>query len=143
MANIDKAVRLGYDVFETDVSRTKDGHLVLMHDPSVTPLKHFLLAPVKFCGRAGRDEIRIGSSRGAASLFEVSLPERISHRGRHAPPSPRLTIRRGWCKGPDNSNDRQPNGGKGAVCRDMAANRTARPPHSDRQPTNKRMKYPG
>jgi len=35
LANIDKAVRLGYDVFETDVSRTKDGRLVLMHDPSV------------------------------------------------------------------------------------------------------------
>lgn len=35
LANIDKAVRLGYDVFETDVSRTKDGQYVLMHDPSV------------------------------------------------------------------------------------------------------------
>ena len=35
LPNIDKAVRLGYDVFETDVSRTKDGHLVLMHDPGV------------------------------------------------------------------------------------------------------------
>lgn len=35
LPNIDKAVRLGYDVFETDVSRTKDGRLILMHDPSV------------------------------------------------------------------------------------------------------------
>lgn len=35
LPNIDKAIRLGYDVFETDVSRTKDGRLILMHDPSV------------------------------------------------------------------------------------------------------------
>ena len=35
IANLHKAVRLGYDGFESDVARTKDGHLVIMHDPTV------------------------------------------------------------------------------------------------------------
>ena len=35
LANIDKAVRMNFDVFETDLAQTKDGHIVVMHDPTV------------------------------------------------------------------------------------------------------------
>lgn len=35
LRNIEKAVRLGYDAFETDVNLTADGHLVIMHDPTI------------------------------------------------------------------------------------------------------------
>jgi glycerophosphoryl diester phosphodiesterase len=35
LSNLEKAVRLGYDVFETDVTLTADGHLVIMHDPTI------------------------------------------------------------------------------------------------------------
>lgn len=35
LANLHKAIRLGYDGFETDVARTKDGHFVIMHDQTV------------------------------------------------------------------------------------------------------------
>ena len=35
LANIDKAVRQGFDVYETDLARTKDGHIVVMHDLTV------------------------------------------------------------------------------------------------------------
>ena len=35
LANIDKAVEMNFDVFETDLAQTKDGHIVVMHDPTV------------------------------------------------------------------------------------------------------------
>ena len=35
LANIDKAVRQGFDVYETDLAQTKDGHIVVMHDLTV------------------------------------------------------------------------------------------------------------
>lgn len=35
LANVDKAVRLGFDVFETDVRLSADGRLVVMHDATV------------------------------------------------------------------------------------------------------------
>lgn len=35
LAAFDKAIELGADMIETDVRQTKDGHLVLFHDPSV------------------------------------------------------------------------------------------------------------
>ena len=35
LVNIDKAVRMGFDVYETDLKRSKDGHFVIMHDATV------------------------------------------------------------------------------------------------------------
>jgi len=35
LAAFDKAIELGADMVETDVRQTRDGHLVLFHDPSV------------------------------------------------------------------------------------------------------------
>jgi glycerophosphoryl diester phosphodiesterase len=35
LPNLEKAVRCGYDAFETDVNLTADGHLVIMHDPTI------------------------------------------------------------------------------------------------------------
>jgi len=35
LPNLEKAVRLGYDALETDVNLTADGHLVIMHDPTI------------------------------------------------------------------------------------------------------------
>jgi glycerophosphoryl diester phosphodiesterase len=35
LVNIDKAVRMGFDVFETDLRQSKDGHFVIMHDATV------------------------------------------------------------------------------------------------------------
>jgi glycerophosphoryl diester phosphodiesterase len=35
LANIDKAVRMGFDIFETDLAQSKDGHFVIMHDATV------------------------------------------------------------------------------------------------------------
>ena len=35
LPNLEKAVQLGYDAFETDVNLTADGHLVIMHDLTI------------------------------------------------------------------------------------------------------------
>ena len=35
LANIDKAVKMDFDVFETDLAQTADGHIVVMHDLTV------------------------------------------------------------------------------------------------------------
>ena len=35
LANIDKAVKMGFDVFETDLAQTADGYIVVMHDLTV------------------------------------------------------------------------------------------------------------
>ena len=35
LANVDKAVRMGFDVFETDIRESADGELVIMHDATV------------------------------------------------------------------------------------------------------------
>ena len=35
LANIDKAFRMGFDVFETDISLSGDGYFVIMHDETV------------------------------------------------------------------------------------------------------------
>ncbi len=35
LANIDKAFRMGFDVYETDISQSKDGYFVIMHDETV------------------------------------------------------------------------------------------------------------
>jgi len=35
LANIEKAVRMGFDVFETDLRQSKDGQFVIMHDGTV------------------------------------------------------------------------------------------------------------
>ena len=73
LANIDKAVRLGYDVFETDVSRTKDGHLILMHDPSVSrttngngKVRDLTLAEIK--------ELRLRVASGKKEITDQQVP---------------------------------------------------------------------
>ena len=73
LANIDKAVRLRYDVFETDVSRTKDGHLILMHDPSVArttngtrKVRDMTLAEVK--------ELRLRVASGKKEITDQQVP---------------------------------------------------------------------
>lgn len=35
LANIDKAVRMGFDLYETDIRQSSDGELVIMHDGTV------------------------------------------------------------------------------------------------------------
>ena len=35
LAAIDNAIKMGVDIVELDVQRTKDGHLILMHDPKL------------------------------------------------------------------------------------------------------------
>ena len=35
LAALENAIRYGVDIVETDVRRTKDGHLVILHDPHV------------------------------------------------------------------------------------------------------------
>jgi len=35
LANIDKAVAMGFDVYETDLRLTRDGHFVIMHDATI------------------------------------------------------------------------------------------------------------
>lgn len=73
LANIDKAVRLGYDVFETDVSRTKDGHLILMHDPGVNrttngagKVRDMTLAEIK--------ELRLRAASGKKEITDQQVP---------------------------------------------------------------------
>lgn len=36
LANIRNCARKGYELFETDIQRTKDGHFVIVHDPTLT-----------------------------------------------------------------------------------------------------------
>lgn len=35
LANIENCERYGYELFETDIQRTKDGHFIIMHDPTI------------------------------------------------------------------------------------------------------------
>ena len=35
LANIKNCERYGYELFETDIQRTKDGHFVIVHDPTI------------------------------------------------------------------------------------------------------------
>lgn len=35
LANIENSRRKGYELFETDIQRTKDGHFVIVHDPTI------------------------------------------------------------------------------------------------------------
>lgn len=35
LVNIDNSQRKGYELFETDIQRTKDGHFVIVHDPTI------------------------------------------------------------------------------------------------------------
>lgn len=35
LANIQNCHRYGYELFETDIQRTKDGHFVIVHDPTI------------------------------------------------------------------------------------------------------------
>lgn len=35
LANIQNCERHGYEIFETDIQRTKDGHFVIVHDPTI------------------------------------------------------------------------------------------------------------
>lgn len=35
IANLELAIEKGFDVYETDIQRTKDGHFVIVHDPTI------------------------------------------------------------------------------------------------------------
>jgi len=35
IANIENCEGKGYEIFETDIQRTKDGHFVIVHDPTI------------------------------------------------------------------------------------------------------------
>ena len=34
--NIQKAIKMGFVIYESDLRVTKDGHFVIMHDPTIT-----------------------------------------------------------------------------------------------------------
>lgn len=71
---IESCIRMGVDIVEIDVSRTKDGHLILMHDKKVDRTTNgkgevdgFTLAEIK--------ELRLRNGLGRTSAFQVPTLE--------------------------------------------------------------------
>lgn len=71
---IEGCIRMGVDIVEIDVSKTKDGHLILMHDKTVDRttngkglVEDFTLAEIK--------ELKLRNGLGRASEFKVPTLE--------------------------------------------------------------------
>ena len=72
---IDECVRLGVDMIEIDVRRSKDGHLVLMHDGTVDRMTDGS-GPIEEMTLAGVQELRLKEGAGGddAALTERRVP---------------------------------------------------------------------
>lgn len=81
LANLEVAIRKGFDVYETDIRRTRDGVFVIVHDAvldretnGVGPVENLSIDEVKALRKRYRD--------GSVSEFEVATFEELLRAGR-------------------------------------------------------------